>query len=138
MVKREVKRIERKEGGRKMSWSVSVVNKKGKCLQLKEKQTEGGTICVGGSREASFDVTYNYRRYYYMYVDKEKGIKLFDGMTMEESIPILKKAIGPFKDCLPYEKDYWADTPGNCVEALRVMLRWAEELKEKGGRWEVC
>lgn len=121
-----------------MSWSVSVVNKKGECLRLKEKQTEGGTICVGGSQAASFDVTYNYSWYYYRYVDEEKGLRVFDGMSLKKSIPILEKAIEPFKEFRPYEKDYWANTPGNCVEALRVMLRWAEELKGEGGRWEVC
>jgi len=80
----------------------------------------GGTYQLGGTREAWLNITYNYSKYYYEHIDKEKGIRLLYGKTGAESIPILEKAISELGD--EKSSDYWEATEGNAKEALRDLL----------------
>jgi len=84
----------------------------------------GGTFAVGGTDEAWLNITYNYGKFYYKYIDPEKGIRFLYGKTGKESIPLLEKAIKK----LGTEKndDYWKATAGNAGIALQGLLVFAK------------
>lgn len=75
----------------------------------------GGTYCVGGTRYASLNVTYNYSRHFYR-VMGEKGIRTLYGMTGAASLPVLDAAIAALGDDV--DGDYWKATEGNAKQAL--------------------
>ena len=82
----------------------------------------GGTYCVGGTREAWLNITYNYGKHYYRVVgeitgdEDNRGIRHIYGMSGAESMPFLEKMI----ERLGNEKsdDYWEPTEGNAKAAL--------------------
>jgi len=113
-----------------MSYSIKYTNEKGECFKLDKKHTEGGTYVDGGTYDTELNITYNYSWYYYLFLDKEKGIRWLYGKKGKDCIEKLNQAIEPFKEELPYEHDYWANTPGNCVKPLRILLSWAEQFPE--------
>jgi len=77
-------------------------------------QMGGGTYCVGGSREAHLNVTYNYAKHYGVLGDA--GIREIYGKTGAESIPMLDAAISGLGDDV--DDDYWKPTEGNAGRAL--------------------
>ncbi len=83
----------------------------------------GGTYCLGGTREAWLNITYNYGDIYRR-VFGEKGIRTIYGMTGAESIPVLKKAIATLGDDV--SSDYWEPTEGNAKRALCGLLAFAQ------------
>lgn len=103
-----------------MSYDVSLEHPKtGKYAEV-ELFSEGGTYAVGGSREASLNVTYNYCRHY--------EFKTLNHMPASETIKSLKDAVeklGTQKD-----NDYWNSTPGNCGHACNILLVWAEQYPD--------
>jgi hypothetical protein len=84
---------------------------------------KGGTYCLGGTKEAWLNITYNYGSHYRR-VFGEKGIRTIYGMTGAESIPILKKAISELGDDV--SNDYWEPTEGNAKKALYGLLAFAQ------------
>ena len=82
----------------------------------------GGTMALGGPREAGLNVTYNYGKHYYR-VFGEKGIRTLYGLTGAEAIPVLKQAIAKLKDDV--SGDYWEATEGNAKKALGGLLIFA-------------
>jgi len=112
-----------------MSYDIDYQDEKGKYFELEEAHEEGGTFVVGGTKETSLNVSYNYSWYYYRFLDEEKGIRWLYGKKGRDCIERLKKAIEPFKDTPTFE-DYWADTPGNCVKPLKIFLSWCEKFPE--------
>jgi hypothetical protein len=84
---------------------------------------KGGTYCLGGSRTAEINITYNYARHYSR-VFGEKGLRTIYGMTGAESIPVLKAAIDRLGDDV--DQDYWKPTEGNAKAALLQCLALAE------------
>lgn len=120
-----------------MSWDILLLNPEDDYTpyELPEAHNGGSFDCLGGCLITDINVTYNYSWYYYKYLDKEKGIRVLHEMIAKDTIPLLEKAIEPFKEMPPYPKDYWADTPGNCVKILKIFLEWA--ILFPNGKWEV-
>lgn len=88
----------------------------GNVLELDEPHhMKGGTYCLGGSPEASLNITYNYGEHYYRTMG-EKGIRTIYGMTGAESLPILEGAAKQLGDDV--SEDYWKGTEGNAKRAL--------------------
>jgi hypothetical protein len=87
-------------------------------------QIKGGTYQLGGTREASLNVTYNYCRHFCRTIDEKKGIRFLYGKSGAESIPILEKAIGMMADDV--DDDYWKPTEGNAKQALYSLLAFAK------------
>ena len=62
-------------------------------------QMSGGNYCVGGTREAWLNITYNYARWYYKdgvfpnNGEDRSGIRSIYRMSGAESIPVLENAI---------------------------------------------
>lgn len=83
----------------------------------------GGTYAMGGTTEASLNITYNYGKHFYR-VMGENGIRSIYGMTGAESIPVLKEAISKLGD--EVDPDYWKDTEGNAKKALYGLLAFAQ------------
>ena len=86
-------------------------------------QMKGGTYAVGGTSEASLNITYNYGKHYYRVLG-EKGIRSIYGMTGAESISILKKAASELGDDI--DEDYWQPTEGNAKRALLQLISLAQ------------
>ena len=108
-------------------------------------QIKGGIYALGGTREASLNVTYNYADWYYMdgvfpKTDGEsEGIRSIYGKSGAESIPILKAAIAALENCnkeISEEKrqecekngatGYWMPTRENAVRPLYGLLAFAQ------------
>lgn len=94
-------------------------------LQLDEPhQMKGGTYAIGGTTDASLNITYNYAKHYYRVICPEKGIRSLYGISGAESIPILKAAIAQLVDDI--NPDYWKATEGNAKRALTHLLALAQ------------
>lgn len=92
-------------------------------IQLSEKhQLLGGTYQLGGSWNASLNITYNYSPIFYRILG-EKGIRVIYGLTGEESMPILKKAIAELSG--DTDVNYWKPTEGNAKAALKNLVSLA-------------
>lgn len=91
-------------------------------------QMRGGTYAIGGTPEASLNVTYNYAPHYYRLIG-EKGIRTIYGMTGAESIPILTGAIDALGNDV--HDDYWKNTEGNAKAAL-IQLRSLAQMRPDG------
>lgn len=85
---------------------------------------EGGTHCVGGTRDARLNVTYNYAKFFYKTIDGDKGIRFIYGMTGAEAIPVLEKAIQRLGD--DADEDYWKPTEGNAKRSLLQLVALAK------------
>lgn len=107
-----------------MSYDIDLVDPvTRKVLLLDEPhQLKGGTYAVGGSREASFNITYNYAPHFYKVLG-EQGIRTLYGKTGEETIPMLAEAAS--KLAADVNVDYWKPTEGNAKAALLSLLALA-------------
>ncbi len=83
----------------------------------------GGTYAMGGTTEASLNITYNYSKHYYR-VFGEKGIRTIYGMTGAESIPVLQRAAEQLGDDV--DEDYWSPTEGNAKRPLFQLIAMAQ------------
>jgi hypothetical protein len=96
----------------------------GETIELDEPhQLRGGTYCVGGTTEATLNVTYNYAKHYYR-VMGEKGIRGIYGLTGEQSIPCAgdrRRSAGR----RPEAATTGQPTEGNAREALMDLLALA-------------
>lgn len=118
-----------------MSYDISLI-KDGVVCGVKSHQ-EGGNIVMGGSSEASINITWNYAFFFYNFLDKRKGIRWLYGKSGKETIARLEKAVKSLTGWMGdgiYEKDYWAPTFGNAKHALEVLLGWAKQHPD--GIWE--
>ena len=108
-----------------MSYDIDMVDPVTKqVIELDEPhQMKGGTYAVGGTREASLNVTYNYSAHYYRVLG-EKGIRTIYGMTGADAIPVLEKAADALKDDV--HEDYWEPTEGNAKRALKQLIALAK------------
>ena len=126
-----------------MSWWVSLEDKDGKpdcsygdpgedacptpCYRPVEvdRFQDGGTQPVGGTTEATLNITYNYSPFYYEFLDKDSGLSWLDGKTGVEALARLINAV----DQLGTERDanYWAATQGNAGAALARLAAWAKQ-----------
>lgn len=102
-------------------------------------QMRGGTYVVGGTAEASLNITYNYSKHFRkafgdedanltefdkMFGGGNTGIRKLYGMSAVESIPILEKAISKLGNDV--DADYWKSTEGNAKQALIQLLTLAK------------
>jgi len=110
-----------------MGWGIQLQDKKGKVLQLKEKQTEGSNVCIGGTTDAKCSITFNYSWFFTHYLHPD-GLKWLNDKKAKDCVDRLEKAIKTLGT--NQYKDYWADTPGNSGYMLSVLLSWARELPE--------
>ena len=88
----------------------------------------GGTFCMGGTKEAWLNVTWNYRPFFCEHIDPLNGIRALYGKTGRNAIPILKGAIGILGT--DRDADYWKATPGNAGAALADLLVLAEAFPD--------
>lgn len=112
-----------------------------KTLLLSEPHfMRGGTYAIGGTQEASLNVTYNYAPHFRrVFGDSdaklsdfdrlfggggETGIRRLYGMSGAESIPVLEQAISSLGD--DTSDDYWEPTEGNAKRALIQLLALAK------------
>ena len=93
-------------------------------------QMSGGTFAVGGTTEASLNITYNYSAHYYRIING--GIRAIYGMSGATSLPLLDHAIASLGD--KTDPDYWQPTEGNAKRAL-IQLRTLAQLRPDG-IWE--
>lgn len=113
-----------------MSYDIDLVSLvTGRVLELDAPhQMKGGTYALGGTTEASLNVTYNYATIFYRVLG-EKGIRSIYGMSGAQSIPILEAAIEKLGDDV--DGDYWKATEGNAKEAL-LQLKALAQMKPHG------
>lgn len=103
-------------------------------------QINGGTYAVGGTTEASLNITWNYARWYCRDdVFGKDGIRTIYGMIGADSIPVLEKAIKALENTTDnltpeevkkYEDGgctgYWMPTRENAIEPLHQLLAMAK------------
>ena len=65
------------------------------------------------------NITYNLSDMYYKCLDKESGLKIFDGMNCKEALPILQKAI---EDLIDNKKEYKKLNPENGWGSYEYLL----------------
>ena len=87
----------------------------------------GGTYKVGGSKELTLNITYNYSKILHRVIQPKNtpseyktGIRSLYGITALEAVPILEAAISNLKDDV--DEDYWKATEGNTKRALNNLL----------------
>lgn len=111
-------------------------------------QMKGGNYVVGGTDEASLNITYNYAKWYTREdVFGKKGIRTIYELSGAESIPILEKAISALtamEDDLSEEEvkeftehditGYWMPTRANALRPLHQLLAFAKLRPD--GIWE--
>jgi hypothetical protein len=93
-----------------------------------ERYSEGGTHVLGGTSQATLNVTYNYNARY---------VEAWDGASLREALHGKKasEAILPLEYAIALlgterAEDYWKATPGNAGYALSILLGWAREHPE--------
>jgi len=103
-----------------MSWWVSLQRNE-ETVEVPEHR-EGGTYVMGGTKEASLNVTYNYGEHFRETLGG-KGLWDLNGVKGRDAVPFLETAVaslGTVRD-----DDYWASTSGNAGFALAMLLAWA-------------
>lgn len=116
-----------------MSYDISLVDPVSREeLQLDTPHfMRGGTYAVGGTTNASLNITYNYADQFHK-VFPEKGIRQIYGMSGADSIPVLEAAISKLGDDV--DEDYWKSTEGNAKRALEQLLALAKMRPD--GVWD--
>lgn len=136
-----------------MSYDISLVDPVSKETLLLDTphQIKGGTYAVGGTNEATLNITYNYVRWYRMegvFPKREQGgIRSIYGMTGAESITVLKQAIAALENSdqeltaeeqAEYERQgvtgYWIPTKANAIRPLYGLLAFAQMRPD--GMWD--
>lgn len=87
----------------------------------------GGTYQMGGSKELTLNITYNYSEILHRVIQPKNtpseyktGIRSLYGTTALEAVLILEAAISKLKDDV--DEDYWKATEGNAKRALNNLL----------------
>ena len=135
-----------------MSYDVSLLDSKTKKVITFDfvHHMTGGTYILGGTNKAWLNVTYNYSIWYCkdgVFPDNI-GIRVLDGMTATDSIPVLENAISVINNISEdlseekikaYEKEnvsgYWLPTKVNAIRPLYQLLAMAKLRPD--GIWEV-
>jgi len=118
-----------------MSYDVSLHNPDGSMVQLDHRhQLRGGTYAVGGTTDATLNVTYNYSPILWQVWPKQ-GLEALEGLTALESIPVLTKGMLsiPWQ---PPDEDYWKSTNGNVRAMLGDLLVLACQAPPES-RWRM-
>ena len=104
-----------------MSYDIDLVDPvSGEVLMLDEPhQMRGGTYCVGGTKECSLNITYNYSKHFRALFG-EKGIRWIYGKTAADTLPHLVEAASLLSD--DKTDDYWEPTEGNAKSAIMHLI----------------
>lgn len=115
-----------------MSWTLSLVDKNGNtCISKKKRENLGTMVCLDGTQEMEFNITYNYSSYFKDYLG-EKGLDILDGMTGEQSIVVLRLvAVGLYRDYYDMLSDKWNVTVRHEKKAFRNGKQLSDEEKAK-------
>lgn len=107
-----------------MSYDIYLINPETKkVIELDSKHhLIGGTYVIGGTTCAEFNITWNYSKFFREQFG-ENGIRELYGKTVEETLPLLSKAIATMK-CLPSE-NYWEPIEGNARSSLIALFNLA-------------
>ena len=113
-----------------MSYDISLHDPvSGQILELDSPHhMKGGTYCVGVTKTATLNVTYNYGHYYYRVLGGH-GIRTIYGKTGASSLDVLDKAIAQLGDDV--DPNYWKATEGNAKKAL-LQLRALATMRPDG------
>jgi len=84
----------------------------------------GGTYALGGTSDASLNITYNYAKHFYRVINEDQGVRFIYGKSGADSIPILENAISALGD--EVDDDYWKPTEGNAKRSLTQLLALAK------------
>lgn len=98
-------------------------------LPFSEQFEEGGTYAIGGVAECSLNITYNYAEVF------GPLVRNLDGKTATETLPALTEFCQVWEGREPYERDYWAPTPGNALKAIARLVTFA--TAHPNGVWRV-
>ncbi len=124
-----------------MSYDIRLVDPvSGETLELDAPHhMRGGTYAVGGTTEATLNVTYNYSCHFhraleFLPVGQEgnHGISKLYGMSGSDSIPVLERAAAALGDDV--DENYWKPTEGNAKRALLQLLALAKMRPD--GIWQ--
>lgn len=92
-----------------------------------DSHSDGGTYALGGTSEASLNITYNYAADMWRTLG-EGGVRSLHGKRAGEVLGVLAAAVamvGTDRD-----DNYWAATPGNAGYALSILLGWARQYPD--------
>jgi len=98
-----------------MSWWISVVDKQGNVVVTDKNREEGGTLQVGGTTEATLNVTYNYGKHF--------DFKKLNDMAVHDATVLMCTAIEKLND--DCDDNYWEPTEGNVKKALATLVEFA-------------
>jgi hypothetical protein len=118
-----------------MSWDCTLVDATTqKPLEAdKPIQLGGGTYAVGGTKELTFNVTYNYSGLFRKVLGGE-GLNDLSGKTGADSIYWLMVGYNKLGDKI--DPDYWQPTEGNAKQALLALMQLARMRPD--GVWEMA
>lgn len=100
-----------------MSYDISL-----SCELSEPHRLRGGTYAVGGTTDASLNITYNYAPQFRRVLG-DKGIRTIYGMSADESLGVLAAAVVMLDD--DKDEDYWKATDGNAKAALLDLMSLA-------------
>jgi len=115
-----------------MSWWVSLSDADGNHVEV-ETFVDGGTYQVNGSPVAELNVTYNYSKFYYLYLNQEEGLKWLHGKEAKDTIKALEQAVSKMTG--EPSQDYWDSCEGNARIPLVRFLGWAKQYPE--AKWVI-
>ena len=102
-----------------MSWDVDIQNHKDETVILTETHhIRGGTYPVGGTTEASLNITYNYSKYYAEFF--EDSLWDLQGKDVKATVPTLERIVAALGT--ETTDDYWQGTAGNAGRAVEQLL----------------
>jgi hypothetical protein len=113
-----------------MSYWATLEDSNGNTVELSEVHHEaGGTYALGGTTEATLNITYNYSGWFgKVFPDtgliNKRGLRYLHKMTAANSLPVLRTAIANLGT--DTDPDYWKATQGNARAALESLLRLAK------------
>lgn len=115
-----------------MSYWVTLQDERGKALEV-EPHSEGGTYALGGTEEASLNVTYNYASCYSsVEVEVEPGdpkpfsLRLLHDIPAGVTIPWLEKVVAEL-GTERYEGQYWVPYFALGNDSIETMVARARE-----------
>ncbi|RYD68692.1 MAG: hypothetical protein EOP83_00260 [Verrucomicrobiaceae bacterium] len=88
----------------------------------------GGTYVLGGTPEASLNITYNYAKIFHACLG-EDGIRSIYGKTADESIAMLREGMSKLNHT-DVHPDYWQACEGNVAAAMQGLIDIALMVKE--------
>jgi hypothetical protein len=121
-----------------MSYDIDIIDPAtGSVVQAEAKHgIRGGTYVLGGTRDMSLNITYNYAKHFYRVLDAEQGIRWLYGKKVYETLVKLTEAANKLQPDV--HEDYWQPTEGNARAALLdlVMLGAQAVVVCPGAVWQ--